>query len=244
MPSQNEERNRQEREAVDATDLVVSALEERIYSGVLADGQMLPSERELIESFGVSRTVIREAVKILSGKGLIDARPRYRPVVKHPDYDTAFQALDGLVPHLIAQPGGVRHLFETRTFIEAALVRLAATDGTKDDIAQLRDTLARNGQSIDDSQAFYETDMAFHAVFYTVPKNPIFPPVHRAFCAWLEGHWREMPRMPERNARNYRSHAAIFEAITLRDPDAAETALRSHLADAWAQVKLESAPGD
>lgn len=220
-----------------AADVVVSALEERIYMGALADGQMLPSERELIETFGVSRTVIREAIKILSGKGLIVARPRHRPVVKYPDYDTAFQALDGLVPHLIGRPGGVRHLFESRTFIEAGLVRLAATEGTKADIARLRETLARNGESIADSQAFYETDMAYHAVLYTVPKNPIFPPVHRAFCAWLEGHWRQMPRLPERNARNHRAHSAIFEAIMLRDPDAAEAALRAHLADAWAQVE-------
>ena len=72
-----------------AADAVVEQLEARIFSGELADGKPLPAERELIAEFGVSRTVAREAVTMLASKGLIDARPRHRPVVRKPDYDTA-----------------------------------------------------------------------------------------------------------------------------------------------------------
>lgn len=220
-----------------AADSVVAALEERIFSGQLKDGQMLPAERELIEEFGVSRTVAREAVKILGGKGLIEARPRHRPVVRQPDFDTALGVLGGLVKHLIGQSGGVKHLFDARIFVEAGLVRKAAAEAGKNDIANLRAALERNRACIHDSEQFYETDMAFHAVLYTIPRNPIFPALHRAFCEWLEGHWRQMPRLSERNARNYGAHQAIFDAILNRDPDAAETALRLHLEDSWKQVE-------
>lgn len=220
-----------------AADAVVAALEERIYSGQLKDGQMLPAERELIEEFGVSRTVAREAVKILGGKGLIEARPRHRPVVRQPDFETALGVLGGLVNHLIGQSGGVKHLFDTRIFVEAGLVRSAALDASKDDIANLRTALEHNRDCIDDSAQFYETDMAFHAVLYTIPRNPIFPALHRSFCEWLEGRWRQMPRLSERNARNFAAHQAIFDAILNRDPDTAERALRTHLADSWTQVR-------
>ena len=59
-----------------AADTIVAELENRIFSGTLREGQTLPAERELIEEFGTSRTVVREAVKILDSKGLIEALPR------------------------------------------------------------------------------------------------------------------------------------------------------------------------
>ena len=221
-----------------AADKIIASLENRIFSGQIGNGEKLPSERALMEEFGASRTVVREAIKSLGGKGLIEIRPRFRPVVIQPNVETALGVLEAQVKHLIGQAGGVRHLFEARIFIEAGLVRLAATDADKNDVRRLREALAQNGDSIQDSARFYETDMAFHAVLYTIPDNPIFPSVHRAFCDWLAGHWRQMPRLPERNLRNFEWHTAIFEAITSRDPDEAESMLRRHLDDAWKQVEI------
>lgn len=219
-----------------AADRVVRALEDRILSGDLAVGAPLPSEREIVEQFQISRTVAREAVNILAGKGLVDARPRYRPVVVQPNADAAFGVVAGVVKHMVSRKGGVKDLFETRTFVEAGLVRQAALHADKDDIVRLRTALAENGETIAESDAFYATDMAFHAVLYTIPRNSVFPAVHKSFATWLGEHWVQMPRLPERNALNFASHQAIFEAILSRDPDAAEAALRSHLSDAWGQV--------
>lgn len=219
-----------------ATDAVVAALERRIYTGQLESGSMIPSERELSEEFQISRTVAREAVKILGGKGLIDTRPHHRPVVCSPDFEMALGSLGHLVSHLTGRLEGVEYLFQARIFVEAALVRQAAIRANKHDIAALRAALAHNEAQTEDSEAFYLTDMAFHAVLYEVPQNPCFPALHRAFCKWLENHWRRMPRLPERNRRNYEAHKAIFDAILNRDPDAAEAALRHHLEDSWTQV--------
>lgn len=220
-----------------AADRVVAVLERRIFSGELHDGQMLPSEREIIGEFSVSRTVAREAVKILGGRGLLEDRPRHRPIVRKPGYGTVTNVLGGLVQHLIGQPGGVGQIFEVRIFVETGLVRRAATNATKDDIRHLRDALNRNRDCIDDSDAFYESDQDFHAVLYSIPDNPVFPAIHRSFCDWLDGHWRMMPRLPERNLRNFQAHESILNAILERDPDRAEKQLRSHLNDAWQQVK-------
>jgi len=219
-----------------AADNVVRTLAESIYSGELAVGAPIPSEREIVERFQISRTVAREAVSILSSKGLIDARPRFRPVVRQPNVDVAFGVMGGLVQHMLSRPGGVKHLFETRIFVETGLVRKAATDATKDDISNLRSALQANEDSIGNSEQFYETDVAYHGVLYTIPRNPVFPSIHRSFSNWLGDHWVKMPRLPDRNQRNYNSHSAIFSAILSRDPDEAEKLLTSHLNDAWAQV--------
>ena len=220
-----------------AADRVISEIESRIFRGDLRDGSLLPSERELIDEFGVSRTVVREAVKALAAKGLVEAKPRFRPVVRRPSYDTAFTALEGLISHLLGQANGIRHLYETRILIEAALVREAALHAGKNDIARLKDALARNSQAVQDSRLFYQTDMAFHAVLYDIPGNPVLPALHRAYVTWLTDQWLRMPRLPERNRRNVLAHQAIVDGILARDPDAAETALRDHLKDAWEQVR-------
>lgn len=219
-----------------AADIVVEQLAQKIQTGELADGDPLPPERNLMEEFGISRTVVREAVVALSNKGLIETRPRYRPVVRKPGFDAAFGALESIASHLLHEPGGVRNLFETRTFVECGLVREAAKSATKEDLAAMKDALAANEAAIDDSEAFFETDIRFHALLYAVPRNPILPSIHKAYTGWLAPHWSKMPRLPGRNRTNYDAHRKIYEAILMRDPDAAEQALRDHLKDAWEQV--------
>lgn len=220
-----------------AADLVVRRLAQKIQSGELADGQPLPSERNMMEEFGISRTVIREAVVALSNKGLIEARPRHRPVVRKPGYDAAFGALESIVDHLLHEPGGVRNLFDTRILIEAALVREAAKNADKDDIAALKQALAENEAAIHDSDAFYETDIGFHRVLYNIPRNPVLPAINKAYTTWLAPQWSQMPRLPDRNRMNFEAHQNIYEAIIMRDPDAAEDFLRDHLKNAWRQVR-------
>lgn len=220
-----------------AADQVVRSISERIRSGTLADGQPLPPERDLMEEYAISRTVVREAVRTLSSRGLIEALPRHRPVVRKPGFDAAIDAVGSIVNHLLLEPGGVKNLFDTRIMVEAALVRQAAQQSTKDDIAALKSALEANGAALHDSEEFYRTDNAFHGVLYQIPQNPVLPAIHRAYTTWLAPQWSQMPRLPERNRTNLDAHRAIYDAILMRDPDAAEARLREHLATAWAQVR-------
>ncbi|SNS61043.1 FadR/GntR family transcriptional regulator [Antarctobacter heliothermus] len=220
-----------------AADQVVHSIAERIRLGDLPDGQPLPPERDLMEEYGISRTVVREAVRTLSSRGLIEALPRHRPVVRKPGFDAAIDAVGSIVTHLLSEPGGVRNLFDTRIMVEAALARQAAQLATRDDIAALKEALEANAAAVEDSEEFYRTDNAFHGVLYQIPQNPVLPAIHRAYTTWLAPQWSQMPRLPERNRTNLGAHKAIYDAILMRDPDAAEARLRDHLSKAWAQVR-------
>ncbi|MEM7023785.1 MAG: FCD domain-containing protein [Pseudomonadota bacterium] len=221
-----------------AADLIVQQLEPKILSGELPDRSPLPAERDLMAQFGASRTVVREAITALSHRGLVEHRPRFRPIVRKPGYDTALNAIGGVVRHLLGKPGGVKNLYESRIFFERALAREAALSARKHDIEELRSALAANRDAMNDSDAFYETDVAFHGVLYRIPRNPIFPAVHASYTSWLAPHWVKMARSPERNMVNYRSHQDIFDAIVERDPDGAEESLLNHLRAAWEYVRV------
>lgn len=219
-----------------AADTVVRRLSEKIQSGEYLDGMPLPPERLLMEEFGISRTVVREAVQSLSKQGLLEARPRHRPIVRKPGYEAAISAMESVVLHLLNNSGGVKNLFDTRILVEAALVRQAAQQAGKDDIAALKAALVANEAAINDSDEFYRTDRAFHALLYEIPRNPVLPALHKAYVTWLAPQWSQMPRLPERNRANHEAHVRIFDGILMRDPDTAEAALRSHLEQAWDQV--------
>ena len=189
-----------------------------------------------MQEFSISRTVAREAVQVLSIRGLVDARPRFRPVVRAPGINTALDAVGSIVTHMLRRGDGVRNLFDMRTLVEAGLVREAAKFATKDDLTDLRRALDANGVAVNDNEKFFETDVAFHAVLYQVPENPALPAIHQAYTAWLSPHWSHMPVSKEQNMQNHADHLAIFDAILMRDADAAEDAMRRHLGGAWQQV--------
>lgn len=220
-----------------AADPIVSVLETRILSGELKNDEPLPPERDLIQEFGSSRTVVREAISELATRGLIELRPRYRPMVRKPDYSTLLNATGTIVRYLLNEPGGVQNLYQTRIFIERGLVRDAALSATKDDIAELKAALQANEQAIRDSREFFRTDIAFHGVLYRTGDNPILPAVHEGFSAWLSPKWAQMAPSAERNQTNYLAHKAIYDAILERDPARAELALVEHLRVAWSYVE-------
>lgn len=221
-----------------AADSVVAMLEAKIVSGELENRAPLPAERELMEQFGASRTVIREAISKLSSRGLIETRPRFRPIVRKPDYATVLHACGNVVQHLLTERSSIKNLYDSRVFIERALVREAALAARKEDIVNLRAALEDNRNAISDSSEFYRTDVAFHGVLYRIPRNPIFPTIHEGYTSWLAPQWDRMLRSPERNEVNYLAHKAILDAIMERDPLAAEEALTNHLKAAWEFVRV------
>src|SRR4051794_7498427 len=220
-----------------AADALADQVGAMIAAGEIAQGHRLPPERDLMQHYGVSRTVVREAIAKLASRGLVDARPGFRPVVRKPDYEAAMDSLGHMVGHLVRDHDGVRDLFETRIFMEAALARHAAKAARKEDIDELRLALERNRSAIGDRDAFYATDVAFHAVLYRLPRNRVYPAIHRAYVEWLMGHWAEMERAADVDRLNHAGHVAIFEAILNRDPDAAEAAVQRHLEVAWEFVR-------
>ncbi|WP_033068266.1 FCD domain-containing protein [Thalassospira australica] len=232
-----------ENEGLRAADLqgaarIASKIEHEIAEGRIENGEMLPSQRELMQKHNAGRLAVSRALKLLEYRGLIATKARCRPTVQRPTYGTALSAVEGVVHRLLGQSDGVRNLYECRLFVEVGLARNAARNARKEDIAKLRAALGANKAAINDSDAFYATDIAFHGLLYEIAKNPIFPPMHKAYTSWLAPYWGKMFRSIDRNKVNFLSHKAIFQAIEDRDADAAEDALRRHLDAAWEYVRV------
>ncbi len=199
-----------------AADDVFRRIADRTLSGEPADGQPPPPEREIMDAFGVSRTVVREAVPALAKRGLVQARPSHRPVVRKPSCDTAL---------------------DTRVMMEASLARQAALDARKEDIAAMQAALMANEAAIESSGLFDRTDLEFHSTVYCIPGNQVQPAIHRACTAWLSSYWYRMPSVPDRSRAGFEFHSRIFGAILMRDPDTAGNRLKLYLACARDQVR-------
>ncbi len=220
-----------------ASERVCAGILEAINQGRWKAGSRLPPERELMTLYGVGRSAVREAIASLASRGMLLVRPGYRPVIQDRNYDTALSAFGDFVLGMMNEKAGIENLFGMRVFVEAALVRHAARHATSRDIDELRQALDDNRAAINDPEAFYKTDVAFHRVLYRIPGNPILPTIHRLYVDWLYQHWIRMPRNPDINRMNHTAHTGIFNAIVNRDPDEAENLLQSHLSTAWQFVR-------
>ncbi|WP_068087931.1 FadR/GntR family transcriptional regulator [Polycladidibacter stylochi] len=217
---------------------VAQTLESEILSGALSDGSNLPTERQLLDRFCTSRTVIREAIALLDSRGYLITKPRHRPIVRRPGFDSAFSVVRNAASQLLTDAQGLRNLFETRIFMEKALVRHLALHARRDDIVQLKAALEANKQCIDNSEAFYQTDIAFHRVLYRAMNNPIYVSIHETYILWLKQRWQQMPDCQQRNQRNYDEHTLIYQAILERDAEQAEKIMGQHLENSWQDVKM------
>ena len=208
---------------------IVERLETSMLDGSLAPGEQLPSERDLMKTFQVGRSAIREALFALNRMGLISLQNGERAIVTMP---TASTLLDGLSPsirHMLQGPDGVRHFQNARNLFEVALARHAAEHATADDIAQLSAALELNKEAIGNADAFVETDVGFHHVLAHIARNPVFTFLHSAIAAWLKEQRSISVRQPTSMERAYRAHTRIYTAVAQHDVDRAEWAVREHL---------------
>jgi DNA-binding FadR family transcriptional regulator len=137
------------------------------------------------------------------------------------------------VQQMLATPEGQRQLQGVRLFMEVGLVRHAAQNASGDDLKRLEAALLANEKAIGNRAAFIRTDVAFHFVFAEIMRNPAFVALHRAMSTWLLRQRQIALREPGEDQRGYDAHAKIFRAVAAHDPDAAEAAMREHLAGGW-----------
>ncbi len=208
---------------------VAERLQETILSGGLQVGDPLPSERELMERYGVGRPAIREALLSLERAGLIAISGGERARVARPSARGMVAGLDPAVRHWLAEPEGVRHLQGARLLLEVALVRQAAETATAAEVARLRTALEENEAARGDLSRFERTDVAFHYVFAEITGNPIFTAIHQAMIGWLTEQRSTTLRTPGAEEHAALSHRSIYEAVAAHDAAAAEARMRAHL---------------
>lgn len=202
-----------------------------IINGRLQPGDLLPSEDVLVTRYGVSRTVLREALNVLSGKGLLDARPKRGTVVRP---KTAWNQLD---PVVLGWRGGnvsrsLDHLMDLRRMIEPAAAALAAQRRTAKDLTRISVAYTAMERAKDAVQAFMDADLAFHVACLEATHNEFLLPIAHAIRTELMTSMRVTNRDPEENQKvSLPLHRAIRDAIAARDPDAARVAMQRHLDD-------------
>jgi DNA-binding FadR family transcriptional regulator len=208
---------------------VAVRIEAMIRSGEFAIGDLLPSERDLMERFQVGRPSIREALFCLQQTGMIDITNGARARVVRPTPTFVLSKLDSAARHFLTAPNGQEHMEGARAFFEIGLARYAAQNATDEDVARLKQALDANTAAAGNRDAFVRTDVLFHYQLAVIPRNPIFTGIHQAMVEWLTDQRTTTISMPDADLLSVRDHTAIYEAVAARDAERAEQLMRDHL---------------
>lgn len=208
---------------------VAVQIEQRILAGELHSGDRLPTERDLAEQFQVSRTAVREALKILAQKGLVDMRPGRGTIV----IDGAHEALQhslGLVMRLkLGEVGGSDSLVEVRELLEVEIAALAAERASEREIAILQEAVQVMDENLDDADAFIAADNRFHEALAQATQNTLILTLVKSIVHLLSEQRKQIFATRGASQRGQIHHKSILAGVIKRDPEAARAAMRAHL---------------
>ncbi|TFF27231.1 transcriptional regulator NanR [Jiella endophytica] len=210
---------------------VLDRLREMIRGGELRPGDAMPSERALMERFGVGRPAVREALQSLHNSGLITINHGERSRVNEITAGTVLDRSDEIARLLLdAVPSNLEHLKQARRMFELGIVRIAAEKASSDDVAELRDLVARQRSLLGkDALPFIETDMAFHARIAEIVDNPIIAAVSVAMLRWLFEYHTALLHWSGKEEVTLTEHERIVDLIEARDPEGAVAMMQAHL---------------
>lgn len=203
---------------------VVEGVIDWIFEGKFQSYDALPPEADLAIQFGVSRTVIREAIRRLAERGMILVAHGRRHRVRPPSPEVAADHLSLLMKR---GQGSLRDLIELRMPLETEIVRLAAQRATSEDLAALKACLEAHREAETLSEQV-QRDMQFHQLLAQASHNVTFTVVLEAVSELLTAS-RERTIGRVGNSRAVRHHEKILEAIVAGDADSAAAAMRAHL---------------
>ena len=219
---------------------VLERLLARIRAGEFAVGSWLPSERDLMLTFGVGRPAVREALQSLERIGLIAILHGEGAQVLPLSADKVIAQISEAAMHLLTGSSDLlEQLKEARLQFEVGMARLAAQRATAPQIEQLRLLLERHRGSIDDPERFLATDLEFHRGIAAISGNLIYMAVSQAMLQWLEQFHHEAVRAPGAERTTLVEHLKLFKRIAAHDPDGAASALTAHLRRANKQYGVQ-----
>ncbi len=206
---------------------IVQQIEESVLKGALKPGDQLPPERELAERFGVSRTAVREAVKALREKGLVEAYTGRGTFVTDGTSQAIRQSLDLLVK--IGQTDGSLHLAEVREILEPEIAALAATRAEEQHLTTMREAVATMDRSLREPDAYIEADLDFHLSLAEAAANPLILSLIDSIVGLLREQRMRIFKVKGGPERGQYHHKRILEAVERRDREMARAAMRAHL---------------
>lgn len=198
--------------------------------GRLKSGDKLPSEPELAERFGVSRTVVREAVKALREKGLLEIMPGKGTYIADIADSMTGVVRDSLGLMVGAQfDGGLADLLQVRSILEPEIAAIAAEIAGEEDYQVLQRAVDIMDTALANSTEFIEADLEFHLALAKATQNSLIPILIDPVVDLLREQRARMCRVRGGAARGQYHHKRILEAVKQRDPDAARQAMADHL---------------
>jgi DNA-binding FadR family transcriptional regulator len=219
--------------------VVVEDLAREIISGTWAEGDLVPTEPALCEEFGFSRTVIREALKLLEERGLVRVEQGRGTTVRPRD---SWNLLDPLVLRIALEYDHDMSLLDNlmivRRVLEREMATAAAARLTEDDLAALAENLERMEEEYDDYARFQAFDRGFHAVLMKASGNEVGATIVRG----IHRHGGVRPPLSAAAtraelARTVADHRGIYEALAAGDGALAGELVSEHIHSAWAARK-------
>ena len=209
-------------------------IRELVQSGELRRGERLPSERELCERLGVSRTVVREAIKMLRASGLVKVRLGVGTFIA----EEPANVLEGTLNYADDQEARkISDLQQVREVLEPAAAALAAQNATSEDIEQIEQAILTMERSMLNGYRYVEADKAFHLALAEATHNSIFVIFVNSIVDLLQEVMRLAIDSPGAGERSSVYHRRILEAIIARDADEACNAMNEHMQQAQLDVQ-------
>ncbi len=205
---------------------VVGQLHQLIDAGKLKAGDRLPSERELAETFRVSRSSVREAIKTLENEGLVMARPGSGTFITAVNVEAIIPSLASL---LSRGKDALIDLFEMRRLVEPGIAALAAERATPGDILRLKEICSEQEHQIKRETSAVDSDAAFHLTIGRATHNSALQRLVASIVEILKPVREHSLQTPGRAHKSLASHREILVAIERHDPELARQAMQQHI---------------
>ena len=205
---------------------IVDQIQQQILSGALKPGDQIPAERDLAERFGVSRTAVREAIKSLTEKGLIEVFVGRGTFVTNLSPDRVIESMTMLLRN---ERDNVANLQEARELLEVPTARLAAERRTDSHVARLRAISAELEQERSISPRLVDGDTEFHVEVARATGNPVLVLLSQTIVELLRAERLIRDDFDDALPTAFASHRAIVDAIADADGDRAAEAMSAHL---------------
>jgi len=205
---------------------VVGQLHQLIDDGKLKAGDRLPSERELAETFRVSRSSVREAIKTLENEGMVMSRPGSGTFITAVNVEAIIPPLASL---LSRGKDALIDLFEMRCLVEPSIAALAAERATPADILRLKEIYTQQEQQINRDISAVDSDAAFHLTIGRATHNAALQRLVASIVEILKPIREKSLQTPGRAHKSLASHREILVAIERHDPELARQAMQRHI---------------
>lgn len=200
----------------------------------LRPGDTLPPLQDLSEKFGVSRTVIRDGLQVLSGLGIVRLKQGVQAQVVKAD-PAAMSAVLRVSAGIGAK--GMENLLCVREILEPEVAALAAQNALPNDITDIEQAYARMDRTLDDPEGYIEADQAFHLALAQATGNDLLPRITYPVISLLQEMRRVAGRSEGAIQRGQTAHAAILQAVREKDSNGAREAMRAHLAQVRKEIR-------